>query len=157
MKLEIERKFLVQGDFKGEAFQESHIIQGYICRQPGRSVRIRIRDGKGYLTVKGAGSASGTTRIEWETEIPEDDARTLFLLTEPGAIDKTRYLVRNTDGRHIWEVDEFHGDNEGLTIAEIELSDENEPFDRPAWLGEEVTGNPRYYNSALIKNPYKDW
>ncbi len=157
MRLEIERKFLVKGDFKGESIQKSHIVQGYICRLPGRSVRVRIRDNKGYLTIKGASNTSGTTRIEWETEISEDDARTLFLLAEPGVIEKTRYLVHAADGKHIWEIDVFHGDNEGLIVAEIELSDENESFDTPAWLGEEVTGDPRYFNSMLMKNPYKDW
>ena len=101
--------------------------------------------------------ASGAARFEWEKEIPVEDVKALLDLAEPGVIDKTRYLVKNTDGVHTWEVDEFYGDNDGLTVAEVELADENEPFDKPAWLGEEVTGDPKYFNSMLMKNPYKNW
>lgn len=151
---EIERKFLVAGDFRREVSGASRIIQGFLSSVPGRTVRVRIRDDKGYLTVKGP--AQGLTRFEWEKEIPADEARQLLALCEPGAIDKTRHLVPAADG-HVWEVDEFHGDNEGLVVAEIELEAEDEPFVRPAWVGEEVTGDRRYYNSSLTKSPYKDW
>lgn len=157
MALEIEKKFLVSGDFKADSFKAARLTQGYLNSEPGRTVRVRISDAKGYITVKGRGNDSGAVHFEWEKEIPVEEARQLLTLAEPGIIDKTRYLVRNTDGVHTWEVDEFYGDNEGLTVAEIELSDENEPFDRPGWLGEEVTGDPRYYNSMLTKNPYKLW
>ena len=157
MTKEIERKFLVTGDFKAEAFKVTHILQGYLSSVPERTVRVRVKDDKGFITVKGAVNASGVTRFEWEKEIPVDEARLLLEICEPGVIDKNRYLVRNTDGKHIWEVDEFHGDNDGLIIAEVELADENEPFDKPAWLGEEVTGDLRFYNSMLMKNPFKNW
>ena len=155
MSQEIERKFLVRGDFKAEAFQSAHIIQGYLGHKP--SVRVRIRGDKGYLTIKGPLSKSGMSRFEWEKEIPVDEALALLELAEPGRIDKTRYLVKNTDGKHTWEVDEFHGDNEGLIMAEIELTDENDAFDKPEWIGEEVTGDPRYYNSYLKARPFKTW
>lgn len=151
---EIERKFLVAGDFRMEVSGASRIIQGFLSSAPGRTVRVRIRDDRGYLTVKGP--AQGLTRFEWEKEIPADEARQLLALCEPGAIDKTRHLVPAADG-HVWEVDEFHGDNEGLVVAEIELEAEDEPFARPAWLGAEVTGDRRYYNSSLTHCPYKDW
>jgi len=151
---EIERKFLVAGDFRKEVSGASRIIQGFLSSAPGRTVRVRVRDDKGYLTVKGP--AQGLTRFEWEKEISADEARQLLALCEPGAIDKTRHLVPTADG-HVWEVDEFHGDNEGLVVAEIELEAEDEPFVRPAWVGEEVTGDRRYYNSSLTKCPYKDW
>ena len=152
---EIERKFLVAGDFHGEVSGASRIKQGFLSSVPGRTVRVRVRDDKGYLTVKGP--AQGLTRFEWEKEIPAEKAGLLLRLCEPGMIDKTRYLVPSTDGRHTWEVDEFHGDNDGLVVAEIELSSEDEAFERPAWLGAEVTGDRRYYNSCLIRHPYKDW
>lgn len=152
---EIEKKFLVTGDFKDAAYKATRITQGYLSSVPERTVRIRVKGDRGFITVKGIGNASGAARLEWEKEIPVEDARALLDIAEPGIIDKTRFLVRNTDGVHIWEVDEFHGNNEGLTIAEIELADEDEPFDKPEWLGEEVTGNPGYYNSVLRKNPYK--
>ena len=157
MAQEIERKFLGKGDFRQEAFSRTRIIQGYLCSVSERTVRVRVKGDRGYITIKGKGSASGASRFEWEREISVDDARSLLELAEPGTIDKTRYLVRNTDGVHTWEVDEFYGDNEGLTVAEIELGDENEAFDRPSWLGEEVTGDPRYFNSMLLKNPYRNW
>ena len=158
MALEIERKFLVQDDsYKAAAFKSVRMIQGYISSSPGRTVRVRIADGQGSLTIKGASSASGAARYEWEKEIPEDEARALLEIAEPGVIDKTRYLIANSDGVHTWEVDEFYGENAGLVVAEIELGFEEEPFDRPAWLGPEVTGDPRYYNSHLTKNPYRNW
>ena len=150
MLQEIEKKFLVKGDFRDEAFKAVHITQGYLSRVPERVVRIRIKDQQGFITIKGKNNASGATRFEWEKEITLDEARHLLELCEPGVIDKTRYLINNTDGKHTWEVDVFHGANEGLVIAEIELDDENEPFDKPEWLGEEVTGNQRYYNSNLF-------
>jgi len=153
MAQEIERKFLVVSDYKSEAYSSVRIIQGYLCRVPERVIRVRIKDDKGYITIKGSTNYSGLSRFEWEKEIPLEDAKSLLLLAEPGIIEKTRYLVRHTDGKHIWEVDEFHGDNEGLVIAEIELSDEQEPFDRPDWLGKEVTGDNRYYNANLSEKP----
>jgi|GEM_PF-1156623 len=119
MAQEIERKFLVKGDFKAEAHKATHITQGYLCSVAERTVRIRIKDDKGYITVKGIASESGVSRFEWEKEIPVEDARQLLLLAEPGIIDKTRYLIKAADGVHTWEVDEFYGDNEGLTMAEI--------------------------------------
>ena len=157
MAQEIERKFLVKGDFKADAFNATRITQGYLCSDPERIVRIRIKGEEGFITVKGITNASGAARFEWEKEIPADEARALLDLAEPGVIDKTRYFVRNTDGKHVWEVDEFHGDNDGLIVAEVELADENESFDKPGWLGEEVTGDLKYYNSMLRKSPYKLW
>ncbi len=157
MAQEIERKFLVCGDFKTEAYQSTRIIQGYLSSQPGRIVRVRVKGNKGYITIKGRTNATGVSRFEWEKEIAVDEALSLLELAEPGIIDKTRYLVKNTDGRHVWEVDEFHGDNEGLVMAEIELAAEDEPFDKPEWLGKEVTGDPRYYNSMLKEHPFKQW
>lgn len=157
MAQEIERKYLVCGDFKVEAYQSEHIIQGYLSSQPERIVRVRVKGNKGYITIKGQTNATGVSRFEWEKEIPVDEALALLELAEPGSIDKTRYLIKNSDGKHIWEVDEFHGDNEGLVMAEIELSAEDEPFDKPDWLGKEVTGDPRYYNSMLKENPFKLW
>lgn len=148
---ETERKFLVDGSFKEHAFRAYEVRQGYLCSDPERTVRVRLRGDQGFITVKGRGDASGATRFEWEKEIPAEEAEALLALAEPGIIDKTRYLIHNTDGIHVWEVDEFHGANEGLILAEIELSDSNEPFDRPSWLGAEVTGDPRYYNSSLSK------
>lgn len=155
MAQEIERKFLVTGDFKADAYDSTRITQGYLSSVPDRSVRIRIRGDKGYITVKGKGSESGMSRFEWEKEIPVDEARELLKLCEPGVIDKTRYLVRS--GAHVFEVDEFYGENEGLVMAEVELKDEKEAFVKPAWLGNEVTGDKRYYNSMLIKNPFTGW
>ena len=155
MAQEIERKFLVSGDYKASAYKASRISQGYLCSDPARTVRVRLKDGKGFLTIKGAGDESGMSRFEWEKEISADDAKALLAICDPGVIDKTRHLVKV--GGHTYEVDEFHGDNEGLTVAEIELSDEAEAFERPSWLGKEVTGDARYYNSALAKHPYKDW
>lgn len=158
MAQEIERKFLVEGeDFKREAYAVSHIQQGYIGTKPGRTVRIRIRDERAYLTIKGPSGNAGLSRYEFETEISPVDARDLLLLCEPGLIDKHRYLVKSPDGEHVWEVDEFHGDNEGLVMAEIELRSETESFEKPHFIGKEVTGDRRYYNSHLRTNPYKLW
>lgn len=155
MPQEIERKFLVTGEYKSQAYAASHIVQGYLCSASGRTVRVRIRDNKGFLTIKGASNATGTTRYEWEKELPYEEACELMKLCETGLIDKTRYLV-HYEG-HTFEIDEFHGDNDGLTIAEIELSAEDESFDRPPFLGAEVTGDRRYYNSQLRAHPYKEW
>lgn len=155
MPREIERKFLVTGEYKSQAFAHSRIVQGYICSARGRTVRVRLRDGRGYLTIKGASDAAGMSRYEWEKEISREEAEELMKLCEEGVIDKTRYLVRS--GSHVFEVDEFYGDNEGLVMAEVELASEDEPFDRPAFIGREVTGDVRYYNSQLMKHPYKSW
>lgn len=157
MAQEIERKFLVAGDYKSEAYASVRITQGYLSRVPERVVRVRIKGDKGFITIKGTTNDTGLSRFEWEKEIPLADAQSLLKLAEPGVIDKTRHLIKNTDGRHIWEVDEFHGDNEGLVMAEIELESENDLFDKPSWLGKEVTGDKRYYNAYLSENPYKTW
>ena len=155
MAQEIERKFLVIGDFKSQAFEQSRIVQGYISSARGRTVRVRIRNGRGYLTIKGASNESGTSRYEWEKELPLHEAEELMKLCEPGVIDKTRYLVRS--GKHIFEVDEFFGENEGLIVAEVELNAEDEAFVKPSFIGQEVTGDVRYYNSQLMKKPYTTW
>lgn len=146
---EIEKKFLVTGDFKQDAYAAIRITQGYLSRVPERTVRVRLTGNKGFLTIKGVGNQSGAARFEWEKEISLSEAKALLELCEPGIIDKTRYLIKNADGIHTWEVDEFYGQNGGLVLAEIELSSEDEPFHKPSWLGEEVTGNPLYYNSSL--------
>lgn len=155
MNQEIERKFLVAGDYKCHASDRVRIVQGYLSSAPGRTVRVRIAGEAAFLTVKGPGNASGTTHFEWEHPISVADAEALLLLCEKGTIDKTRYFVPYAG--HTFEVDEFHGENEGLTLAEIELSDENEPFEKPEWLGEEVTGDKRYYNAYLCRAPYGEW
>ena len=155
MAQEIERKFLVKGDYKSSTKKETRITQGYLSSVPERTVRVRIKGDKGFITIKGIGNASGASRYEWEKEIPVSEVKELLELCEPGIIDKTRFLV--DAGKHTFEVDEFYGDNEGLTVAEVELSDENEDFIKPEWLGEEVTGDAKYFNSMLMKNPYKDW
>jgi adenylate cyclase len=155
MAQEIERKFLVKGDFKKEAEKSTRITQGYLSSVPERTVRVRIKGEKGFITIKGVGSASGASRYEWEKEISVSEVDELLRICEPGVIDKTRYEIRK--GKHTFEVDEFYGDNEGLTVAEIELSSESEDFEKPSWLGEEVTGDSRYYNSMLMKNPFSKW
>ena len=157
MAQEIERKFLVEGDaYRALAFDSSRISQGYISSGNGRTVRVRIRDERGYLTIKGPSADGGLSRYEFETEIPLDDARDLLGLCEPGTIEKTRYLVRSTDG-HIFEVDEFYGDNEGLVMAEVELRSAEESFEKPDFIGKEVTGDRRFYNSHLRRYPYRLW
>lgn len=155
MALEIERKFLVAGDFKPFVKKATRIVQAYLSSVPERTVRVRIKDEKGYITIKGIGNTGGTSRFEWEKEIPVGDAQDLLKICEPGLIDKTRYLV--DAGKRCYEVDEFYGENEGLIIAEIELASEDEAFEKPSWLGEEVTGDARYYNSMLMKKPYRSW
>ena len=154
--LEIERKFMVRGDdYKRQAYVSSRICQGYICSGHGRTVRVRVRDDRGYLTIKGPSNADGISRYEFEKEITLDEAEHLMQLCEPGQIDKTRYLVKSGD--HTFEVDEFYGDNEGLVMAEVELKSEDEPFVKPDFIGREVTGDRRYYNAHLLKNPFKIW
>ena len=155
MPQEIERKFLVKGDFKPFVTKQTRIVQGYLSSVPERTVRVRIKGEKGFLTIKGIGSESGASRYEWEKEISLEEAQDLLKICEPGVIDKIRYLVKA--GEHTFEVDEFFGENQGLIMAEVELSSEEEAFEKPAWLGEEVTGYTRYYNSMLMKNPYKHW
>ena len=157
MAQEIERKFLVKDkSYRQLATSRSRIIQGYISTQRGRTVRVRLRDDKAYLTIKGATDASGMSRYEWEKEIPAVEARELLKLCEPGAlIDKIRYLV--PVGRHTFEVDEFYGSNDSLVVAEVELKSEDEEIERPGFLGEEVTGDVRYYNSQLMLRPYTIW
>ena len=154
--LEIERKFLVCGEgYKQQAFHHSRIKQGYISSRRGATVRVRLRDGQGFLTIKGPSDAKGMSRYEFEKEISADEAAHLFELCEPGIIDKTRYLVRA--GNHTFEVDEFYGDNEGLVMAEVELQSETETFEKPSFIGQEVTGDRRYYNSHLREYPYSQW
>jgi len=154
--LEIERKFLVLSEvFKTEAFKKTKIIQGFLNTHKERTVRIRINGDIAFITVKGISNSKGTTRLEWQKEIPVSEAEKLLTLCEPNLIEKTRYEVKVNN--HIFEVDEFYGENEGLIIAEIELISENETFTKPEWLGKEVTGDVRYYNSLLSKTPYRNW
>lgn len=154
MHQEIERKFIVKGEFKHLAYNKSHIEQGYFQTAPGRTIRIRIRDEKAYLTIKGP-STTGLTRYEFEIEIPMDDAQQMMSMCMPGKVIKDRYLIEN--GRHTIEVDEFFGDNEGLVMAEIELESEDEEYIRPDFLYKEVTGDFHYYNKYMLNHPYKEW
>lgn len=154
MSREIERKFLVCGEFRDQATSSSRISQGYIAKSDELTLRIRTRDERGYLTIKGRSDRAGISRNEWEWEIPVEQARELLQYSK-GTIEKSRYLV--PCGGHTFEVDCFYGDNEGLTLAEVELNDPDEPFEHPAWLGQEVTGDRRYYNSQLLKNPFTKW
>jgi CYTH domain-containing protein len=154
--LEIERKFLVIADsFKTVAANKKHIAQGYISSHPERTVRIRIKGESGYLTIKGKSNEKGTTRFEWETELPLSEAKPLLDLCEGGRIEKIRWEV--IVGKHLFEVDEFLGENSGLIIAEVELADENEIIEIPEWIGVEVTGDVRYYNSHLSQSPFTTW
>lgn len=153
--LEIERKFLVKGEYKHLASKSFRIAQGYLSTSSGRTVRIRIKGDKGYITIKGKRSESGLSRYEWEKEIPVNEAQELLTLCKPTIIDKTRYEVI-FEGQ-TFEVDEFYGENEGLTVAELELESEDTPFSKPDWLGEEVTQEKRYNNSFLSKNPFSQW
>lgn len=153
---EIERKFLVRSDrFKEEIFRKTRIIQGYLNSAAERTVRVRIRGEQAFLTIKGISSKSGLSRFEWEKEIDFKEAEDLLRICEPGVIEKVRYEI--SKDQHIFEVDEFFGENEGLMIAEIELQSEEETFQKPEWLGKEVTGDNRYYNSFLVKKPFKNW
>ncbi len=154
--LEIERKFLVlSNDFIKYSFTQNRIVQAYLNSNPERTVRIRIKGNKGFLTIKGKGNESGTTRLEWETEIPFAEAEKLLPLCENIYIDKTRYEIKV--GNHLFEVDVFSGENEGLILAEVELKSEDEVFERPNWLGKEVTADAKFYNSYLSHKPYKSW
>lgn len=153
---EIERKFLVLSDlYKKEAYAYHMVIQGYLNTDPQRSVRIRIIEDRGFLTIKGPSSDDGTTRLEWEKEIDPNEAMLLLELCEQTIIKKTRYLI--VVGSHTYEVDEFHNANQGLVLAEIELQHKNEDFEKPSWLGKEVTGDERYYNASLSMHPYRSW
>lgn len=154
--VEIERKFLVLSeDYKEEAYKNTRIVQGFLNKHPERTVRVRIKGDQGFLTIKGKSNDSGTARYEWEKEITVEDARELLALCEQGIIDKVRYEVKK--GVHVFEIDEFFEENKGLVIAEIELSSEDESFYIPEWLGKEVTGDIKYYNSQLSKTPFNQW
>lgn len=156
--LEIERKFLVHkrnGAYKAMAYASARIKQGYICSGRGCTVRVRTRDDRAFLTIKGPSVDGGLSRYEFEKEITLDEAEQLMRLCEPGLIDKTRYLVRS--GKHVFEVDEFYGDNDGLVIAEVELGSADEPFEKPAFIADEVTGDRRFYNSYLRQMPFAVW
>lgn len=156
MAQEIEKKFLVTSDsYKSLSFKHTRITQGYLSSVPERVVRIRIKGDTGFITIKGKGNESGASRYEWEKEIPLAEAEELLKICEPGVIDKTRYEVKAGD--HIFEIDEFDGENKGLVVAEIELKSEKEQFEKPAWLGKEVTGEVKYYNAMLMKNPFSKW
>ena len=162
MHIETERKFLVlSDDYKAQAVASHSMRQGYIAHDKGRTVRVRISDGTGWLTIKGP-SANGISRLEWEMELPLKDAEDLFQLCHGGQIEKTRWIVPAQDesgkpsGR-FFEVDEFYGDNEGLVMAEIELENASDAFEKPSWLGQEVTGDRHYYNSYLSMHPFKTW
>jgi CYTH domain-containing protein len=168
MNIETERKFLVlNDDYQAQAVKSYRIRQGYLAHDSGRTVRVRIRDDKGFLTIKGPSIIPGS-RPEWEKEISLQEAEDLFVLCKPGSVDKTRWIVpAGHDGgstgsptvttSRCFEVDEFHGENEGLVMAEIELGNPDEPFASPSWLGEEVTDDKRYYNGYLAEHPYKTW
>ena len=154
--IEIERKFLVKSDdYKNKAATKRRIVQGFLNTHPKRTVRIRVNEDKAYLTIKGKSNEAGTSRFEWEKEIDISEAEALLELCEETVIEKTRYEIPT--GSYMFEVDEFLGVNKGLVVAEIELQNENDPFERPNWLGEEVTGQLKYYNSLLSKKPYKSW
>ena len=154
--IEIERKFLVTSNaFMQEAFQQTRIIQGFLNTSPERTVRVRLKGDKAFLTIKGKSTNDGLSRFEWEKNISTSDAESLLNLCEKGTIEKVRYEVKL--GLHVFEIDVFSKENEGLVVAEVELNHQNETFEKPIWLGKEVTGDPRYYNSQLSKYPFKDW
>ena len=155
MAIEIERKFLIKGSFMQYVKQSSRIVQGYLSHADGVTVRVRIRGEKGFITVKGPSESGGLSRNEFEYEIPVAEAETMLSFCTKGVIEKVRHLI--PQGEHTWEVDVFAGENEGLVMAEIELKSENEPFSKPDWLGKEVTGIGRYYNSSLSTHPYNKW
>ena len=155
MAQEIERKFLVKGDFRPLASRKMQIAQGYLSSHAERTVRIRICDERAFLTIKGKSEAGGAVRYEWEKEIDVEEGRELLKLCEPGMVEKCRYLV--PFGKYCFEVDEFHGKNEGLILAELELTDLHETLELPDWLGEEVTGDARYYNAMLSRHPFQEW
>ena len=154
--IEIERKFLVlSNEFITAAFSKKRIVQGYLNSHPERTVRVRIKGDKGFLTIKGKGNETGTTRLEWEKEINVEDAEKLLQLCENGIIDKVRHEIQV--GKHVFEVDIFSGKNEGLIIAEIELETEDEVYEKPNWLGKEVTNDIRFYNAYISNHPFKSW
>jgi CYTH domain-containing protein len=154
--MEIERKFLVRDNsFMEEAYSAKRIVQGYICADAERSVRVRIRGEEGFLTIKSASNERGWSRYEFEQPVDLKEAEELMKLCLPGRIDKVRYYVKA--GGHTWEVDVFHGENEGLVVAEIELESETDVFDLPPWVDKEVSGKPQYYNSMLAAHPYSTW
>lgn len=156
MSIEIERKFLVKNlDFKKESFKKKYLKQGYLNSDKNRTVRVRLTNTSAFITIKGKSNKTGTSRFEWEKEINKAEAEQLLPLCEPNLIEKHRYLVKI--GKHIFEVDEFLGENLGLIIAEVELKNENESFEKPSWLGKEVTGDLKYYNSNISKHPFKNW
>ena len=156
MAQEIERKFLVKSDiYKVDAFKATRIVQGYLSSVPERVVRVRIKGDKAFITIKGIANKSGVSRYEWEKEIPVAEAEELLEICESGVIDKIRFEIKNNAFK--FEVDEFFNENQGLTVAEIELLNEDDKFEKPDWLGEEVTGDSRYYNSMLVKNPFSKW
>lgn len=155
MAIEIERKFLVVGEYKSLATTSYYIAQGYLSKTPARTIRIRLRGDKAFLTIKAASAPGGLSRYEFETEISIDDGRKLLAMCDDGIIEKYRHLV--PCGKHVCEVDEFLGRNAGLVMAEIELSHEAEPYVRPSFLGKEVTGQVRYYNAQLSLHPYDTW
>ena len=154
MAIEIERKFLVTGEYKHLTHSRLHLTQGYIA-SGSRTVRVRMSDNRAWLTIKGRSTSDGLSRIEWEKEISQSEARELLPLVEGALIEKYRYLVEYRG--HTFEVDEFLGENEGLTMAEVELSRVDEAYERPEWLGREVTGERRFYNSHLREHPYSEW
>ena len=156
MKIEIEKKFLIKSmNFKQDSYKKIRITQRYLSSLPERSIRIRIGGDKAFITIKGKSNKTGMSRSEWEKDISIEDAHDLFKICEPGVIDKTRYLVKS--GKHIIEIDEYYGENKGLIVAEIELLSEEESFEKPDWLGDEITGDMKYYNSYLMKHPYSKW
>jgi len=155
MAQEIERKFLIKGDFKPFVTHSELIEQGYLSSVPARTVRIRVAGERAYLTIKGKGNASGMSRYEWEKEISLTEGRELLLLCEPGIIKKKRHILPSAHLK--FEIDEFLGNNQGLILAEIELPSEDTLFEKPYWLGDEVTGDNRYYNSYLSTHPFQNW
>jgi CYTH domain-containing protein len=155
MAIETERKFTVTGNFEKDACRSKRITQGYICADPERTVRVRIAGDDAFLTIKGPSDEKLWSRYEFEQQIPLTDGEELMKLCVSGIIDKVRHYV--PAGKHMWEVDVFHGDNEGLIIAEIELESEHEPIEIPGWIGAEVTADRRYYNAMLSKTPYSQW
>jgi len=155
MSQEIERKFLVKGDFKSFVKQSYRITQGYLSSVPERTVRVRVKGERGFITIKGESNSTGVSRYEFEKEISLNEAKELLRICEDGVIDKTRYIIPS--GNHNYEVDVFYGDNKGLVIAEIELNSEDEKYNKPEWLGDEVTGQEKYYNAMLSKNPFSKW
>jgi adenylate cyclase len=155
MAIEIERKFLVTGDFRNDIIESVPIRQGYLSSDSERTVRVRIKGSRGFLTIKGKTDASGAGRSEWEWEIGNDEAEDLLKLCEPGIITKIRHII--PVGKHTFEVDEFLGENSGLIVTEVELTTFEETFEKPSWLGPEITNDKRYYNSWLSKNPFCNW